>query len=94
MVYTEFKLFVGGLSWDTTSDGLKEAFLPFGEIPFFRVCSDQETGNSRGFGFVSFLSEAEGPYRMVVPWLRACQQVVCVLTLLTAWLGVGSLVHH
>jgi len=26
------KLFVGGLSWDTTDDGLRQAFQPFGEI--------------------------------------------------------------
>jgi len=60
MVYTEFKLFVGGLSWDTDTEGLRAAFSPFGEVAFHRVCSDQETGNSRGFGFVSFTSEAEG----------------------------------
>jgi len=67
MVYTEFKLFVGGLSWDTTAETLKTAFQDFGEIPFHRICCDQETGNSRGFGFVSFLSEAEG--------MKACEEM-------------------
>lgn len=67
MVYTEFKLFVGGLSWETDAEKLKAAFQDYGEIPFHRICSDQETGNSRGFGFVSFLTEAEG--------MKACAEM-------------------
>ena len=50
----EHKLFVGGLSWDTNDDGLWNAFNKFGNITFQRVCMDRETGQSRGFGFVSF----------------------------------------
>jgi len=67
MVYTEFKLFVGGLSWETTAETLKAAFQDYGEIPFHRICSDQDTGNSRGFGFVSFMTEAEG--------MKACEEM-------------------
>ncbi len=51
------KLFVGGLSWDTTDDGLRQAFQPFGEITEAKVITDRDTGRSRGFGFVTF---AEG----------------------------------
>jgi nucleolin len=50
----EHKVFVGGLSWNTDDDSLYKAFEPHGTIPFSRVCTDRETGNSRGFGFVSF----------------------------------------
>lgn len=48
------KLFVGGLSWSTDNDGLREAFERFGEVSDVRVITDRETGRSRGFGFVTF----------------------------------------
>jgi RNA recognition motif-containing protein len=48
------KLFVGSLSWNTTDEGLREAFAPFGEIAEAVVVSDRDTGRSRGFGFVTF----------------------------------------
>ena len=48
------KLFVGGLAWATTDDGLREAFDPFGEIEEAKVITDRDTGRSRGFGFVTF----------------------------------------
>ena len=51
------KLFVGGLSWDTTDDGLRQAFQPHGEITEAKVITDRETGRSRGFGFVTFAED-------------------------------------
>jgi cold-inducible RNA-binding protein len=51
------KLFVGGLSWGTTDDGLHQAFSQFGEIVEAKVITDRETGRSRGFGFVTFSNE-------------------------------------
>ena len=48
------KLFVGGLSWNTTDDGLRQAFERFGNVDDVRVITDRETGRSRGFGFVTF----------------------------------------
>jgi len=48
------KLFVGGLSWGTTDDRLKEAFSRFGEVIEAKIINDRETGRSRGFGFVTF----------------------------------------
>ena len=48
------KLFVGGLSWNTTDDGLRDAFAAFGEVTDAKVITDRETGRSRGFGFVTF----------------------------------------
>lgn len=48
------KLFVGGLSWDTTQESLREAFEAFGEVLEAKVITDRETGRSRGFGFVTF----------------------------------------
>jgi RNA recognition motif-containing protein len=52
------KLFVGGLNWKTTDDGLRAAFESFGEISEAKVIMDRETGRSRGFGFVSFPDDA------------------------------------
>ena len=40
----EYKVFVGGLSWNTDDDTLYKAFEPHGTIPFSRVCTDRETG--------------------------------------------------
>jgi RNA recognition motif-containing protein len=51
------KLFVGGLSWGTTDDGLHQAFAQFGEIVEAKVITDRETGRSRGFGFVTFAND-------------------------------------
>ena len=51
------KLFVGGLSWDTTDDGLRAAFTPYGEITEAKVITDRDTGRSRGFGFVTFATD-------------------------------------
>jgi cold-inducible RNA-binding protein len=49
------KLFVGGLNWKTTDDGLRDAFERFGEVTEAKVITDRETGRSRGFGFVTFV---------------------------------------
>jgi len=54
------KLFVGGLSWGTTDDGLREAFEEFGQVEDAKVISDRETGRSRGFGFVTFSNASDG----------------------------------
>jgi len=53
------KLFVGGLSWDTTDDGLRQAFASYGEITEAKVITDRDTGRSRGFGFVTFSQEED-----------------------------------
>ena len=51
------KLFVGGLSWTTTDDGLRQAFASYGEITEAKVITDRDTGRSRGFGFVTFAQD-------------------------------------
>ena len=50
----EGKLFVGGLSWETTQDSLLRYFSRFGEVIDCVVMKNVETGRSRGFGFVTF----------------------------------------
>ena len=51
------KLFVGGLSWYTKDDGLRQAFASYGEITEAKVITDRDTGRSRGFGFVTFAQD-------------------------------------
>ena len=53
------KLFVGGLSWDTTDASLRKAFALYGEITEAKVISDRETRRSRGFGFVTFARDED-----------------------------------
>ncbi|XP_065351426.1 RNA-binding protein squid-like isoform X2 [Cloeon dipterum] len=53
------KLFVGGLSWETTDKELREHFSKFGEIESINVKTDPNTGRSRGFAFIVF-GTAEG----------------------------------
>nr|WPK95957.1 heterogeneous nuclear ribonucleoprotein at 98DE [Mesovelia mulsanti] len=48
------KLFVGGLSWETTQDSLQRYFSRYGEVIDCVVMKNPETGRSRGFGFVTF----------------------------------------
>jgi RNA recognition motif-containing protein len=46
------KLYVGGLSYSTTSEGLREFFAQSGNVQSATVITDRFSGQSRGFGFV------------------------------------------
>ncbi|XP_031337607.1 heterogeneous nuclear ribonucleoprotein 27C isoform X2 [Photinus pyralis] len=48
------KLFVGGLSWETSQDNLQRYFQRYGEVIDCVVMKNAESGRSRGFGFVTF----------------------------------------
>lgn len=48
------KLFVGGLSWQTTQEKLREYFGQFGSVTDVLVMKDPITQRSRGFGFITF----------------------------------------
>ena len=52
------KLYVGNLSYDTTSDDLRDAFAQFGSVTSAEVMVDRDTGRSRGFGFVEMADGA------------------------------------
>jgi RNA recognition motif-containing protein len=51
------KLYIGGLSYSTTDDGLRDAFSQAGEVISATVMKDKFTGRSRGFGFVEMADE-------------------------------------
>jgi len=52
-------IYVGNLSYDVTEADLKEAFEVFGEVETVRVLKDNDTGRSKGFGFVEMPNNAE-----------------------------------
>lgn len=58
------KLFVGGLSYDTTEDTLKETFAKFGAIESAVIIIDKMSGRSKGFGFVEYATDEEAQKAM------------------------------
>ncbi|MBA0565714.1 hypothetical protein Golob_010577 [Gossypium lobatum] len=52
------KLFIGGISWGTNEDRLREYFQTFGEVVEAVIMKDRATGRARGFGFVVFADPA------------------------------------
>ena len=53
------KLYVGGLSYSTTQDGLQDAFAQVGNVTSATIIMDKMTGRSKGFGFVEMSTEEE-----------------------------------
>lgn len=49
------KLYVGNLSFNTTSQHLEELFSQYGKVTSAQVVQDRDTGRSRGFGFVEMV---------------------------------------
>src|SRR5579885_2603757 len=54
------KLYVGNLSFQTSSEELRELFAQAGTVETANVVEDRDTGRSRGFGFVEMASKEEG----------------------------------
>lgn len=48
------KMFIGGLSWQTTPESIREYFSSFGDLAEVMVMKDPATRRSRGFGFITF----------------------------------------
>ncbi len=53
------KLYVGGLSFNTTEDQVREEFAKFGAVESATVIRDRYSDRSRGFGFVEMSSDSE-----------------------------------
>ncbi|VDO08087.1 unnamed protein product [Rodentolepis nana] len=51
------KIFVGGLNWETKETDLENYFSKYGKVTRCIIKVDRFTGNSRGFGFVTFDNE-------------------------------------
>src|SRR5215210_4705234 len=53
------KLYVGNLSYNTTSSDLEQLCAPHGQVQSAEVIQDRETGRSKGFGFVQMGTDEE-----------------------------------
>ena len=53
------KLYVGNLSFDTTTEDLEKMFAESGSVQSASIIEDRDTGRSRGFAFVEMSSEEE-----------------------------------
>ena len=53
------KLYVGGVSYGTTEDSLREAFAQAGNVVSAKIIIDKMTNRSKGFGFVEMSSDEE-----------------------------------
>ncbi len=53
------RLYVGGLSYSTTEEGLKESFSQAGTVESASIVTDKFSGRSRGFGFVEMGTDEE-----------------------------------
>lgn len=53
------KLYVGGLSYDTTEETLKKTFSEAGTVESASIIIDKVSGRSKGFGFVEMSSDEE-----------------------------------
>jgi RNA recognition motif-containing protein len=54
------KLYVGNLSFNTSTQDLEQMFAEFGTVQSANIIEDRETGRSRGFAFVEMSSKEEG----------------------------------
>jgi cold-inducible RNA-binding protein len=54
------KLYVGNLSFQTSTEELEQLFAQAGSVESATIIEDRDTGRSRGFGFVEMSSKAEG----------------------------------
>lgn len=53
------KLYVGGISWGTTEDALRDAFSQAGAVESATIIKDKMSGRSKGFGFVEMTNDEE-----------------------------------
>ena len=53
------KLYVGNLSYAVTEDELREMFAQAGNVTSVAVIKDRDTGQSKGFAFVEFSTQAD-----------------------------------
>ena len=55
----EVKLYVGNMTFDTSADQLRTLFTEAGAVVAVDVIKDRDTGNSKGFAFITMGSQAD-----------------------------------
>ena len=55
----ETKLFVGNLAYTTTEETLRALFSQAGSVTSVELIKDRDTGNSKGFAFITMDSQSE-----------------------------------
>ena len=58
------RLYIGNLSFQATTETLREAFSAHGEVTDVHVVTDRDSGQSRGFGFVTMGTDQEAAKAM------------------------------
>jgi len=53
-------IFVGNLSFGATEETVRSLFTPHGSVGRVNICTDRDSGQPRGFGFVEMDNDAEG----------------------------------
>ncbi|HVK06144.1 MAG TPA: RNA-binding protein [Armatimonadaceae bacterium] len=53
------RIYVGGISYSTSNDGLRELFAQVGEVSEATIVEDKYSGQSKGFGFVEMPNDAQ-----------------------------------
>ncbi len=53
-------IYIGNLSYDTTEDGIRQAFEAYGEVSSVNIITDRDSGRPRGFGFVEMPDQEQG----------------------------------
>jgi RNA recognition motif-containing protein len=53
------RLFIAGLAWRTTEEGLARHLASVGEVTWLRLMTDRETGRSKGFAFAEMADAAQ-----------------------------------
>jgi cold-inducible RNA-binding protein len=53
------RLYVGNLSYEASTDALRDCFAEYGEVSETHIVMDRESGRARGFAFVTMKTEAD-----------------------------------
>lgn len=53
-------IYVGNLHFGTTEESIRSLFEAYGSVERVNLCTDRDTGQPRGFGFVEMPDDSEG----------------------------------
>jgi CxxC-x17-CxxC domain-containing protein len=83
-----FKMFIGGLPYETTEEELTELFVEHGKLKEVHIATDRETGKSKGFAFVTYETYTVG--KKALPSLKSLKIGGRKLTVQEAKSGGGG----